>query len=609
MKISLNGTWKYLCDADQLGERENWHDPGFAKKNWDTLKSSILPCCWNTIEEDGSLPYDRYEGLFWFFSQFDLKIDDAKDYFIQFNGANYYSKVWINGTYLGDHSGGFVPFKLKVPAKILEDKNFIAVEVENLRKTERIPSKYFDWYNWGGIYRDINLIVLPKMRIRWIHIITKEITLDSAELRVDYKTTVESEIKWKITHSNNPVAEGTTQTSEKTGATKITVLAPKLWTPESPNLYQFHAQLVKGGHTMSVSFGVRTIGVRPDGIYLNNQKIKIRGVSFHEEYMPYGRAIKMEDRLKDLRYIKKLGFNTIRTAHYSHDEALIDGADEVGLLILEEIPVYWLCDYANPDSLKTAARQLRSLIFRDFNHPSVIVWSVGNEVPVEHKDCYNFISTLMKFAKKLDSSRIVTYVSNRMLTDKLHKESHLACINLYFGWYIGSERNLNLVLDCIHETDKAHPWLITEFGAGAKYGFHSKDHIKFSEEKQASILTHSIETYNSKEYIAGWIIWIYRDFRSALRTNQFQQGFNRKGIVSEKNEPKLITRAIQKVMNNIPKKRRFRILPRFAFLLKPLELLVFGMLFGFFEELYNKKLFERFYTRRPLTADQEEKND
>jgi beta-glucuronidase len=435
--------------------------------------------------------------------------------------------------------------------------------------------------------------------------VTEEIGPNSAQITINYKLTEKLELKWGVLQESELIVEGSITPEKKKGKFSISVPNPVLWSPKSPHLYHFQVKLGESKEILKERFGIRTIKVRSDGIYLNEKKLKIRGVSLHEEFMPQGRTIKREDRFNDLKNIKEIGFNTVRTAHYSHDEALMEFADEIGILIFEEIPVYWLCDYKNPSTLKTAAAQLRSLIFRDFNHPSVIVWSVGNEVPVEKRSCYQFMNTLMEYGRKLDSSRIVTYVSNRMFSDKLHAKSDLACINLYFGWYLASERNLNFLLDFIHETDTSHPWVITEFGAGAQYGFNSKDFVKFSEEKQASILTHSIETFNSKDYIAGWIIWIYRDFRSALRTNIYQQGFNRKGIVSDKNEPKLITKVIHRVMNKIVKKRRFRIISKYFFFLKPVEILIFGFLFDLFQEIYNRKLFQEFYSRKPLEENRE----
>ncbi len=605
MKVSFNSpNWKYRCDPDHLGEHENWHDPVFIKQNWDQLPSAQLPICWNCIIEDKSLPYDRYVGYFWFFHQFSLeKIEDTKEYFIRFNGVNYYCKIWINGTYLGDHQGGFLPFQIKIPNKILEKKtNIIAVEIENFRKYERIPSIHQDWFSWGGIYRDIDLIIVPHARIEWFHIITQKITSNSATLLLKYKLTEKSVIKWKIMKDSNIISEGNVETQELIEDFAINLSNPELWTPDSPTLYTFKAQIDDRGEIFSTKFGIRTVEVRKQGIYLNGKLIRIKGVSLHEELIPYGRVIPEAERLNDIKNMKKLGFNTLRTAHYSHDEKLMDLADEVGILILEEIPVYWANDFKNPDIVKLALSMVKDLIFRDFNHPSVILWSMGNEIPIEHKACKQFMNQMMQYARKLDSSRIVTYVSMRWVTDPLRRKSDLPCVNLYFGWYLFSERNLNRFLDLVHEATPSQPLLITEFGAGAQRGFHSKDYQKFSEEKQASILSHSIETFNAKDYIAGWIIWIYRDFRSPMRTNQYQQGFNRKGIVSDKNQPKLITKVLEKVLWKIPKKRKVGALAKFYFLLYPIELFIFGIIYEVFKDRFLKGQFERFYTRKPLKS-------
>jgi beta-glucuronidase len=507
--------------------------------------------------------------------------------------------VWINGTYLGDNEGGFLPFKLKIPNKILESNNTIAIEVENLRKFERLPSLFYDWYNWGGIYRDVELEIVPRERVEWIHIVTKEIIAQTATLLVKFKLTQSAQLKWKILRDSTVVKEGETTTQGTQAHFAINITNPGLWSPETPNLYEFQATLNGKGEIYSTKFGIRTITVKQRGIYLNEKLFRIKGVSLHEELMPYGRAIPENERCKDIETMKKIGFNTLRTAHYSHDEKLMELADELGILILEEIPVYWTCDFKNPAVLKLALKMLKTLIFRDFNHPSVILWSVGNEVPVQNRVCYQFMEQLMRYARKLDSSRIVTYVSSRMLSDRLRRKSNLPCLNLYFGWYLLSERNLNRVLDLIHETAPDQPLLITEFGAGAKYGFHSGSYHKFSEEKQASIISESILTYNSKDYIAGWIIWIYRDFRSPMRTNPYQQGFNRKGVVSDRNEAKLIARVLKNVLHKIPKKRKMGRFAKFYWLLLPLELFIFGLLFGFFEELVLRGQFERGYSDKP----------
>ncbi|MFX0106001.1 MAG: glycoside hydrolase family 2 TIM barrel-domain containing protein [Candidatus Hodarchaeota archaeon] len=350
--------------------------------------------------------------------------------------------------------------------------------------------------------------------------------------------------------------EGTVYKSSGKGIIKLTINNPKLWSPNTPNLYylKIFDNSSKQEHSLifDAYFGIRQIEINGIHLYLNKEKIYLKGASLHEEYMPYGRTILYENRREDIENFKSLGFNAIRTAHYSHDEDLIDIADKLGILILEEIPVYWSCDYKNPYTYNQAANMLRELIWRDINHPSVIWWSVGNEVPLHQRACSKFIKSLISLAREIDNSRIVTVVSRKLIPDLTRISTDVATINSYFGWYFGHEKMINLVMDLIRTPIFNKPWIYTEFGAGAKYGFHTnkKNPLKYSEEKQLQLIDYTIRTINSKDFFAGWFIWIYRDFRSPKRQNKFQQGYNRKGIVSgEKNEKKLIYYRIPKIIN------------------------------------------------------------
>jgi beta-glucuronidase len=240
--------------------------------------------------------------------------------------------------------------------------------------------------------------------------------------------------------------------------------------------------------------------------------------------------------------MKALGFNFLRTAHYSHDESLIEACDELGMLVGEEIPVYWNVDFKNPKTLRLGARMMRDLIYRDFNHPSVIWWSAGNEVPVSRRDCVQFMATIMRLAKHLDPSRFVVFVTKSYLHDPARKYSDLVLLNSYFGWYFLSEKMFSFVVDVVHSTTLNKPFLMSEFGADAMRGFgrHEAMDVKFTEWKQASLVGHAIKTFNSKPYLSGWVIWIYRDFKSHMRRNKYQQGYNRKGIVDEQDRKKIL---------------------------------------------------------------------
>ncbi|MFX1254261.1 MAG: glycoside hydrolase family 2 TIM barrel-domain containing protein, partial [Promethearchaeota archaeon] len=187
-------------------------------------------------------------------------------------------------------------------------------------------------------------------------------------------------------------------------------------------------------------------------------------------------------------------------------------------------------------------------------HPSIIMWSAGNEIPITETACFQFMAHLLRYSRSLDDTRLTSCVlefwTALVLPKAFTKEVDILCCNQYLGWYYLSAYNLNLFMDVLYQRSNKL-WFITEFGGGAKYGFHDTTQIpdKYSEERQSSILGHSIKVFNSKNYVAGWFIWIYRDFCSHKRLNKFQEGFNRKGIVSEKNQQKLIARSMPKLVN------------------------------------------------------------
>jgi beta-glucuronidase len=554
--ISLNGKWKCKPDHDNLGIKHKWYSP----KNYDITDKDLLdidlPKSFNLLEG-----YESFEGTFWHFYEFDIKEefkDFAFDYFLRFKGSNYNTKVWLNGVFIGEHDGGFTPFQFGINEVVKQKKNRIIVRTDSTRRRDQIPSLSFDWFNWGGIYRAIDLRVLNKERIEDIIIKTHMFSNIKSKIEVSFRKIGNLSMRWEILDINNKniLFKGKILKSDNKNNFEVIFNNPKLWSPEEPNLYflKIYKNSTEDSNEIlfKTHFGIRQIQINSTYIYLNRKRIFLRGVSLHEEYMPYGRTIPYEKRKEDVENIKSLGFNAIRTAHYSHNEDLINIADKLGLLILEEIPVYQHCSFKNSKTYYTAEKMLKELIKRDINHPSVIWWSVGNEVPLHQRSTAKFIKKLINFTRDLDTSRLVTCVSRKLIPDLTRKYIDIATINTYFGWYYGHENMISFILDLIRTPVINKPWIYTEFGAGAKYGFHKdwKRQVKYSEERQLQILDHTIKTINSKDFFAGWFIWIYRDFKSPKRTNQYQQGFNRKGIVSgERNEKKLVYYILHKIIN------------------------------------------------------------
>lgn len=573
MIVSLSGTWRSRADPEARGEREQWFEAGASAPDAPGWASCAVPSCWNSDPR-----FERYEGAFWYATDFSLP-QDLEPWrtraALRFNAVNYFCRVWVNGAESGTHEGGFLPFEIPLDAAALQSVNRLVVMAENRREDTRIPGRVCDWYNYGGIVRDVLLIAESPRRFESVRIVAAPDGQGGADIRAAWTQQEPFPFSWAVTRKDRILAQAAVTPDAPAGEIRITLPAAEYWSPDKPALYELRLdpEPLARAEPFSTAFGIRSIEIQGSRILLNGQPIKMQGVSLHEEQVPHGRAMPEPLREDDVRAIKSLGFNALRTAHYTHDEALLHAADRAGLLVLEEIPVYWEIAYSSSRTYALAESMLNAMIARDFNHPSVILWSVGNEVPVEREDCSRFITKLMSAARALDPTRIVTYASCRFLIDDTTRaNADVACINCYLGWYMGRIRDMDEVMQLAHRTAPDKPWIMTEFGAGALAGNttrfltrmaengtesyksvfrHGLEKLslasdldlappKFTEEFQEKFLAHYIRALNGMDWVAGWFIWIYRDFRSPLRTNIYQKGFNRKGIVSETNARKTI---------------------------------------------------------------------
>ncbi len=595
MEHSLNGTWSIKPDPANRGLKDGWHAPETLEPQMLSWKEIQAPLCWNVLPE-----YERYEGAMWYARKFDIPVDmqmSDRDVSIRFDAVNYMSRVWLNGNDLGAHEGGYLPFVLNVPEGVLQPAgNTIVVHAENIRRADRIPGDLFDWFNYGGIARDITLLSEPRKRIARASVSTSIDTSGNASVKAEYVAMGAFEFSWTISESGKTVTEGRSATSGNMGVILATVTSPRLWSPDSPALYTLTVTPdMPGAQPFTTRFGIREIRTCGRDILLNGEKILLKGVSLHEELAGFGRSIPKDLRRKDVEDIKALGFNALRTSHYTHDQALYDACDEIGLLVMTEIPVYWYLKYKKNTLRNLASSMIRDMIFTYYNHPSIVIWSVANEIPVENADCTKTIIMLMDTARSLDSTRLVTYVSARYVIDSTRLDSDVSCLNCYVGWYYGKTRDMASFLEFSHATAPDKPWLITEFGACAKYGFRDPDKKeKYSEDFQADFIRHYIRTINGMEWASGWFIWLYRDFRSPLRMHKYQAGYNRKGIVSEKGEQKLICSSFPGLINEKYDPYAF-----YTPLLLPLAKLAEGLFFAAGMPVFTaqqKRQYNDFYT-------------
>lgn len=542
--FSLNGTWLCTLDPFEEGLRQNWmkEDHSISPKYWTIPRdyeveaglAVQVPGCLNNYQEK----WEYYEGSAWFTKDFEWTIKGEERIFIRFGAVAYQARIFINGQFLGHHLGASTPFNVEVTEYLHDGKNRLQVQTDHSRHQHHIPMNHIDWFNYGGIYREVELIQLPKVFIQNFGIALDQSQLateKSMRILVDVQLSnpANGQIFLKIPELNIDQCIDIIL-----GSVKVEIYAQlQLWSPEQPKLYDISLSLSLSNKIIDEvvdRVGFRLIQVKGQQILLNNKPVWLKGVCVHEEYPQHGKAARIEDMQKMLLDAKALGSNFIRLSHYPHHEMVAKLADEIGFLLWEEIPVYWAIAFDQTATLNDALDQLQSLIRRDHNRASVIIWGVGNE-NADTDARYAFMSKLAKTAKLQDPSRLISAACliNRQtfcIEDRLIKHLDVIGINEYFGWY---ETDINLLTKLLDRSITDKPVLISETGADALAGHHGGVSELFTEECQADIYRQQIERVRHHSYINGLCAWVLYDFKSERRQTSFQKGFNRKGLISD----------------------------------------------------------------------------
>ena len=550
-KLSLNGEWNYIIDPYQMGYLdyrlepfdmsktgkggfyENITNPGKSEKveyDFDSAPTLTVPGDWNSQKEK----LEFYEGTLWYKRDFVINPEKDKRYFIHFGAVNYESNIYLNGKKIGSHKGGFTPFQFEVTNKLNTGDNFIVLMVDNTRKVDEIPTINTDWWNYGGITRDVSILETPQNFISdyKVQLAKDENKIIEGYIQIDNsknKETVSLEIPELKIKKEYKVDEN--------GFVKFSIPTKKIsyWSPENPKLYE--VSISSDQEKITDKIGFRTIKTVGKDIFLNGNSIFLKGISLHDENpLIKGRLRSEADMRMLLTWAKELGCNYVRLAHYTHDEKMLRLADEMGLMVWAEVPVYWTISWTNAETYKNAENQLEVGIERDKNRASVIIWSIGNETPVTEPRNV-FMGNLVDKVRSIDNTRLVaaaleveregyTVVVDDPLGDKID----LASFNEYGGWYWGKPEELDKYEFHI-KFDK--PVVISEFGAGALAGYHGDKDTMWSEEHQEAIYINQIKMLEKIDGFRGMTPWILVDFRSPRRQNPVYQDFwNRKGLIS-----------------------------------------------------------------------------
>jgi len=546
---SLNGKWKYIIDqyeTGRIGFNPLWKNVKPENKStrieysFDDAQTLYIPGSWNAQKEN--LYY--YEGSMWFRKTFNF-IPKKKNsrVFLYFAGANYKTTVTINGEKIGSHEGGFTPFSFEITNKIKTKDNFIIVGVSNRREKDNIPATSTDWYNYGGITRDVMLVEVPQNYIDDFTISLNKISINAENKLIEGSIKLAGDQVPQMAKMEIPELNLSANIVIKngTGTFSIKTNQLSLWSPKNPKLYD--VVISAGEDKLTDKIGFRTIATRNKEILLNGQPIFLKGISIHDENpLKKDRANTMEDAKLLLGWAKEMGCNFVRLAHYPHQENIVKYADELGMLVWEELPLYWGINWKSEMVLTKAKKQYSELIRRDKNRASTIIWSIANETQ-ESPERLAFLTAVANHIKATDKTRLLSAacrkdgwegIEDKLLkvSDKLGKVLDVISFNDYIGWYEGTPETSR---EKSFEIPYNKPVIISEFGGGALSGFHADRETRWSEEYQEFLYEENLKMFSKIDGLAGMTPWILVDFQSPLRQlPDIQDGWNRKGLISEK---------------------------------------------------------------------------
>lgn len=540
---SLNGKWDAIVDQYDQGRKNKIYLNKSPENKTDFYEYAFehglrlnVPSDWNSQRSE--LKY--YEGTMWYARKFDtVKARDGR-LFLYFAAVSYRCRIYLNGKEIAQHEGGFTPFQVEITDAVNEKDNFLAIEVNNTRQIDAIPAMAFDWWNYGGITRDVFLVSTPKVFIDDYFIQLDKTKTDKINASVKLSDKLANA---SVTIEIPELQLKQTLKTDALGEVKTTFTSAKIkpWSPSSPKRYS--VKVSSETDHIEEEIGFRNVWVKGQDIYLNGQPIFLKSISFHEEIpQRRGRAFSQADAVMLLSEAKALGCNMIRLAHYPQNEYIVRTAEKMGFLLWEEIPIWQGIDFENEKTKEKAGNMMREMVLRDKNRCALTFWGVANETqPSAARNA--FIRHLIATCKSVDTTRLMTAAFdlvrfNRetktfVMDDPFVKELDVVAVNKYMGWYhpwpVSPDK-------AIWDVAKGQPLIISEFGGEALYGKTGDADVvsSWSEDYQATLYNDNLEMFKHIPNLRGTSPWVLFDFRSPFRfhpTNQ--EDWNRKGLVSD----------------------------------------------------------------------------
>ncbi|MCB9219468.1 MAG: glycoside hydrolase family 88 protein [Ignavibacteriales bacterium] len=571
-QILLNENWFYLEDNIQ-----NREDLVNSTKKWEKIN---LPHSWNKFDAVDPIPGYR-RATSWYEKEFTIdEIDNSKLYKLYFEGVNISSEIFLNNQKVGSHVGGYVGFDIDITNELKIGKNKLLVKADNSINLDIIPSQVSDFFIYGGITRDVWLKVLPKTNFSHLKISSPKVSNESASTKVDCEIESDQEVNSEIKISIIDKNQGEVLTSNHKvyiikGNNKLNfeldeIKNPELWSPENPNLYKIKFELFANNKKLDETiekFGYRWFEFKDNGpFYLNGKRLVLRGTHRHEDHAGLANALTNDQHRKDIRMIKEMGANFVRLAHYPQDPEVYKTCDELGLLVWDELP--WCRGGVGDSEWKENTKRLFvEMINQNYNHPSIIIWSVGNEVYwlPERENGGNidtlkeFTNQLVNIAHDLDPGRVTSI-------RKFYEGADIVDVfspSIWAGWYSGVYKSYeNAIADAQKKYKK---FFHAEYGASSHIGRHSENPITgegfvnpdewsenenqvkvqniakigdWSENYAVDLFDWHLKTSETNKNFTGNAQWAFKDFGTPLRPENAIPYMNQKGLVDREGNPK-----------------------------------------------------------------------
>jgi beta-glucuronidase len=540
--ITLSGAWRFAPDPENAGLDNGWQN-GLPK-----YETVIVPSVWNN--ELGML---NYEGLAWYETSF---VSDGGTLMLEFESVMTQATVWLDGKLLGEHYGAFTEFQFIVN-DLGHGEHKLVVCADNRIDKKSFPQRRTDWFNYGGIARDVFAHELKGISVLNNHVLY-ELSEDLASANVCSELTLYNASPEPCSSNVNVTVGDAAIYSESVtlgGYEKITFKTPhvtldgiELWDASSPKLYTVVAST--DTDDLIDKTGFRRIEVKNNDILLNGRSIRLCGVNRHEEHPEWGFAFPAKLMKKDVDLIIDMNCNTVRGSHYPNSKIFIDMLDERGILFWSEIPM-WGVGFSHDalrddDVIGRGLEMHREMTKFYYNHPCIIIWGMHNEIDTAQEFTIPLTKKYYEHLREFGGNRLITHASNHPLTDVCMDYDDIICLNVYHGWYNGNLKDWDkLMVDFKKRlTEKnllGKPVIMSEFGAAALLGFHSPfDTVRWSEEYQRDLIEYCIELFNNTDYMRGTYVWQFANIRTSpsMDINRARY-FNNKGIVDEYRNPKL----------------------------------------------------------------------